>query len=132
MVIQVDSLLTTAPTKACRGCPNRPIIWLPKYAWPLSVGTVTPRIRPVSSAISVLFRCGQLATSGLWKEDEQFDLSARLNWVSPDEQWVGALYVTISPTPTTWWAAPRWWNPPASGAAVATPRMYGVELECHF
>jgi iron complex outermembrane receptor protein len=69
----------------------------------------------------------------LWLEDEQFDLSARVTWLSNDGKWVGAIYGNnltdenhiIGGTALVESAG-------VGGYAVAPPRMYGAELKYSF
>ena len=70
---------------------------------------------------------------GDWFEDKQFDLSARVTWVSRDENWVGAVYGTnltdedyiVGGTALTDASG-------LGGYVYNAPRMYGAELQYRF
>jgi len=71
--------------------------------------------------------------SGLWLEDEQLDISARLTWISTDEKWVGALYGTnLTEQDYIIGGSPLVESEGVGGSANALPRMYGVELQYQF
>jgi iron complex outermembrane receptor protein len=91
VVVQVDSCPNDRSDESLPRLPKQTYFLAGQYDWTLSLGTVTPRLQ--ASLKRDIEYCFDSAScrSGLWKEDEQFDLSARLNWVSPDEKWVGAL-----------------------------------------
>ena len=133
VVIQVDSCPNDRSDESLPRLPKQTYYLAAQYAWPLSVGTVTPRIQAsLKRDIEYCFDAAS-CTSGLWKEDEQFDLSARLNWVSPDEQWVGALYGNnLTDTHYMVGGTALVESSGVGGYSVATPRMYGVELEYRF
>lgn len=71
--------------------------------------------------------------SGLWFEDEQFELSARLTWISPDEHWVGSLYGTnLTDEQYIVGGTALVESEGVGGVAYAPSRMYGAELQYRF
>ena len=70
---------------------------------------------------------------GLWNEDEQFDLSARVTWISNDEKWRGAIYGTnLTDEDHMIGGSALSESAGVSGFVPAPPRMYGAELKYSF
>jgi len=104
-----------------------------EYAFETSLGTVIPRLQfSYKSDIDYCFDSAS-CRSGLWLEDEQLDLSARITWLSQDEKWVGALYGTnLTEENYIVGASALVESEGVGGFANATPRTYGMELQYRF
>lgn len=104
-----------------------------QYTVETGIGTFLPRIQ-ASWKMDMEF-CFDSAScrSGLWFEDEQFELSARLTWISRDENWVGSLYGTnLTDEEYIVGGTALVESEGVGGVAYAPPRMYGAELEYRF
>jgi len=72
-------------------------------------------------------------SNGQWSEDEQFDLSARITWVSADEHWVAALYGNNLTDEDYVTGATDFAEVFGTGGlGYAIPRTYGVEVQYNF
>lgn len=70
---------------------------------------------------------------GLWKEDEQFDLGARVTWLSEDEKWVGAIFGSnLTDEDYLVGGTALVESAGVGGYVPAAPRMYGAELKYSF
>jgi len=96
-------------------------------------GTFVPRIQgSLKKDIDYCFDSASCDT-GLWLQDEQYDLSARVSWMSNDGKWLGAIYGSnltdedhiIGGTALVESAG-------VGGVVAAAPRMYGAELKYSF
>ena len=71
--------------------------------------------------------------NGFWLEDEQFDLSARITWISKDEKWVGAVYGSnLTDEDYMIGGTALLESAGVGGYVVTAPRMYGAELKYSF
>ncbi len=104
-----------------------------QYTWDSPIGLITPRIQAmIKQDVEYCFDASSCA-SGLWLEDEQFDVGARINWISKDGKWTGALFGTnitnedylVGGAALVDAAGVGGWN-------AANPRMYGAELKYQF
>jgi iron complex outermembrane receptor protein len=104
-----------------------------QYSLETAAGTFIPRIQAsYKKDIDYCFDATSCET-GMWLEDEQFDLSARLTWISSDGNWIGAVYGSnlteetniVGGTALTESAG-------VGGYAYTAPRMYGAELKYSF
>jgi len=97
------------------------------------MGKVIPRVQlKHRSDIDFCFDSAS-CRSGRWLEDEQFDIGARLTWISRNEKWIGALYGTnLTEEDYIIGAGPLVESEGVGGFANAQPRMYGVELQYQF
>lgn len=104
-----------------------------QYSLETGFGLVMPRIQ-ASWKMDMEF-CFDSAScrSGLWFEDEQFDVSARVTWISPDERWVGAIFGTnLTDEDYVIGGIALVESAGVGGFAVVPPRMYGAELKYVF
>src|SRR5690625_3912336 len=68
--------------------------------------------------------------SGLWNTRKQFDLSARLTWLSLDEHWMAALYGSnLTKEKYVVGGTPLVDNVGYGGITFNPPRMYGAEVQ---
>ena len=104
-----------------------------QYLFDTPIGMVIPRIQAsLKEDVEYCFDASS-CKSGLWLEDEQFDLSARITWISTDGNWVGAIYGTnltdedymVGGTAIVDSQGSGGWN-------AAAPLMYGAELKYSF
>ena len=104
-----------------------------QYLFNTPIGLVIPRLQAsLKEDVEYCFDASS-CNSGLWLEDEQFDLSARITWVSTDGNWTGAVYGTnltdedyiVGGTAIVDSAGIGGWN-------AAAPPMYGAELKYSF
>ena len=104
-----------------------------QYHWETSVGLFMPRIQGSwKFDIEYCFESSSCVV-GDWLEDKQFELSARVTWVSSDEKWIGAIYGTnltdedyiVGGTALTDASG-------LGGYVYNAPRMYGAELQYRF
>lgn len=133
VVVEVDSCPNDRSDENLPRLPKQTYFVAAQYDWATSIGLITPRVQ--ASYKTDIDYCFDSAScrSGLWLEDEQFDLSARLNWVSPDEQWTGALYGNnLTDEDYIVGGTALVESSGIGGYASATPRMYGAELQYRF
>jgi iron complex outermembrane receptor protein len=104
-----------------------------QFSVPTSLGRFLPRVQ-ASWKMDLDF-CLDAAScnTGLWVEDKQFELSARITWISPDEKWTGAIYGTNLTDEENLVGGVALVESSGVGSyAFAPPRMYGAELQFHF
>ncbi|MEH6634644.1 MAG: TonB-dependent receptor [Halioglobus sp.] len=133
VVVQVDSCPNDRSNEKLPRLPKQSYYLAAQYSWNTSFGLVLPRIQ--GSYKTDLEYCFDSAScrSGLWLEDDQFDLSARLTWISLDEKWEAALYGTnLTDEDYLVGGTALVESSGVGGYAVATPRMYGAELQYRF
>jgi iron complex outermembrane receptor protein len=96
-------------------------------------GTFIPRVQAsLKKDIDYCFDATSCET-GLWLEDEQFDLSARVTWISSDGKWIGAIYGSnLTEEDHIIGGTALLESAGVGGIAVAPPRMYGAELKYSF
>jgi iron complex outermembrane receptor protein len=113
--------------------PDETYLIAAQYLWQTSAGLFMPRIQASwKKDIEFCFDSAS-CNSGLWLEEEQFDLSARVTWISNDERWEGAFYGTnLTEEDYVVGGAALVESEGVGGQAGATPRMYGVELKYLF
>jgi len=104
-----------------------------QYYMQTDFGMVIPRIQAsLKEDIDYCFDATSCDT-GLWLEDEQFDLSARITWISKDEKWVGAVYGRNLTDEDYMIGGTALLESAGVGGFVAVaPRMYGAELKYSF
>jgi iron complex outermembrane receptor protein len=104
-----------------------------QYNWDTSVGVFVPRLQAsLKQDIEFCFDSASCRT-GRWLEDEQFDLSARVTWISSNERWVGAVYGTnLTDETHIVGGTALVESQGVGGYAHAAPRMYGAEIEYRF
>tara|TARA_R110002110_G_scaffold205066_7_gene417287 strand:- start:443296 stop:445761 length:2466 start_codon:yes stop_codon:yes gene_type:complete len=131
--LQVDSCPNDRSDENLPRLPEETYLLAAEYAFDTAWGEFSPRIQ-MSWKFDIEY-CFDSAScrSGLWLEDEQFDLSARISWISEDEKWTGALYGTnLTEEDYTVGGAALVESQGVGGFANATPRMYGLELQYRF
>lgn len=131
--LQLDSCPNDRSNENLPRLPEHTLFFAADYTLDTPAGKVIPRVQlSYKSDIDFCFDSAS-CRSGLWLEDEQFDLSARLTWISRDEKWVGALYGTnLTEEDYIIGASPLVESEGVGGFANALPRMYGVELQYQF
>jgi len=132
-IVLVDSCPNDRSDENLPRLPEQSYLLAAEYSWQSPVGMVVPRIQ-ASWKLDIDF-CFDSAScrTGQWLEDEQFDLSARVTWISADEKWVGALYGTnLTDEDYLVGGTALIESSGVGGYAVATPRMYGAELKYQF
>jgi iron complex outermembrane receptor protein len=104
-----------------------------EYRLETAYGTFLPRIQySYKSDIDYCFDSAS-CRSGLWLEDNQQDLGARVTWLSRDEKWVGAVYGTnLTEQNYIVGGTALVESQGVGGFANATPRTYGIELQYKF
>jgi len=113
--------------------PEQTYYFAAEYTVETSFGAVMPRIQySYKSDIDYCFDAAS-CDSGLWLEDDQHDLSARITWISPDETWVGAIYGNnLTDEDYIVGGTALVESQGVGGYSVATPTTYGVELKYTF
>jgi len=98
-----------------------------------SYGVIVPRLQAsYKTDIEYCFDSASCRT-GMWNEDEQFDLSARVSWVSTDEKWNGAIFATnLTDEAYVVGGSALVESSGVGGYAYSTPRMYGAEISYSF
>lgn len=131
--LQVDSCPNDRSDENLPRLPKQTYYFAAEYRLETAIGQLIPRVQySWKSDIDYCFDSAS-CRSGLWLEDEQRDLSARLTWVSVDEKWVGALYGTnLTEEDYYVGGSALVESEGVGGFANATPRMYGVELQYKF
>jgi iron complex outermembrane recepter protein len=131
--LQVDSCPNDRSDENLPRLPEQTYYFAAEYALDSAIGRVLPRVQlSYKSDIDYCFDSAS-CRSGLFKEGAQFDLSARITWVSTDEKWVGALYGNNLTEEDYSVGGTALVESQGVGAfANATPRMYGVELQYQF
>jgi iron complex outermembrane receptor protein len=131
--LAVDSCPNDRSNENLPRLPEQTYYFAAEYTVETSFGAVMPRVQySYKSDIDYCFDAAS-CDSGLWLEDEQHDLSARITWISPDETWVGAIYGN-NLTDETYIVGGTALveSEGVGGYSVATPTTYGVELKYTF
>jgi iron complex outermembrane receptor protein len=131
--VQVDSCPNDRSDENLPRLPEQTYYLAAEYSFDTAIGTVAPRIQfSYKSDIDYCFDSAS-CRSGLWLEDEQRDLSARVTWISKDEKWVGAVYGNnLTDEDYIVGGSALVDSQGAGGYAAATPTTYGVELKYTF
>ncbi|WP_187276350.1 TonB-dependent receptor [Parahaliea maris] len=104
-----------------------------QYTLDTSLGTFMPRVQASWKMDMDFCFDSSSCQVGYWFEDEQFELSARLTWISPSERWVGSLYGTnLTDEEYLVGGTALVESEGVGGQAYAPPRMYGAELQYRF
>lgn len=132
-VLQVDDCPNDRSDENLPRLPEQTYYFAAEYTLDTSFGKVLPRVQvSYKSDVDYCFDSAS-CRSGLWLEEEQFDLSARITWLSNDEKWVGALYGTnLTEEDYIVGGSALVDSEGVGGFANATPRTYGVELQYRF
>ncbi len=104
-----------------------------QYTMETDLGTFIPRVQAsLKQDIDYCFDATSCRLGG-WLEDEQFDLSARLTWMSKDGKWLGSLYGSnLTEESHIIGGSALTESAGVGGYVAAPPRMYGVELQYSF
>jgi iron complex outermembrane receptor protein len=131
--IQVDSCPNDRSDENLPRLPEQTYYTAAEYRFDTDFGTVLPRIQfSYKSDVDFCFDSAS-CRSGLWLEEEQKDLSARVTWISTDEKWVGAVYGNnLTDEDHIIGASPLVDSQGVGGYAAAAPTTYGVELKYTF
>ena len=132
-IVQVDSCPKDRTSENLPRLPEETYFLAAQYNWETSVGTFIPRLQAsLKKDIDYCFD----ATScelGFWLEDEQFDLSGRVTWISRNDRWVGAIYGTnLTDEDYFVGGTALIESSGVGGRAFNAPRMYGAELKYSF
>lgn len=132
-VLQVDSCPNDRSSENLPRLAEQTYMLSLQYHWETPIGVITPRLQ-ASLKQDIEFCFDSLSCqTGLWLEDEQFDLSARIGWTSPDERWTAALYGSNLTDETYMVGGTALVESSGTGGyAVNPPRMYGLDLRYHF
>ena len=132
-IIEVDSCPNDRSNENLPRLPEQSYLLSAQYMLDTAWGTFTPRIQ-ASWKMDMEFCFDALScATGLWFEDEQFELSARLGWMSMDERWTAALFGTnLTDEAYINGGTALVESTGTGGIAVAPPRMYGAELQYRF
>ncbi|PLW81957.1 hypothetical protein CWI75_12740 [Kineobactrum sediminis] len=132
-ILQVDSCPNDRSSENLPRLAEQTYLLSAQYNWETAYGVITPRIQ-ASWKFDLEFCFDALScTTGLWNEDKQYELSARVGWVSPDERWSGSLFGTnLTDEEYLNGGTALVESSGIGGFAVAPPRMYGMELEYRF
>ncbi len=132
-VIQVDECPNDRSDENLPRLPEESYMLAVQYSWQSPFGLVEPRVQ-ASWKFDIDY-CFDSAScrSGLWLEDEQYDLSARVTWFSPDGDWTAALWGTNLTDEEYIIGGGALVESNGSGGIVANPpRMYGAEVQYRF
>jgi len=131
--IQIDSCPNDRSDENLPRLPEQTYYVAAEYTFDTSFGKVLPRIQfSYKSDVDYCFDSAS-CRSGLWLEDEQKDLSARITWLSQDEKWTAALYGNnLTDEDYIVGGTALVESEGVGGWSAATPRTYGVELQYTF
>jgi iron complex outermembrane receptor protein len=132
-VLQVDACPNDRSAENLPRLAKQSYLLSAQYNLETAYGTFSPRVQ-ASWKFDMEFCFDALScTTGLWLEDKQFELSARLGWVSRDERWVGSLFGTnLTNEDYINGGIALVESSGTGGFGVAPPRMYGAELQYRF
>lgn len=129
VIIDIDECPNDRSDENLPRLPQETYMLAVQYNWDSSVGMIQPRVQ-ASWKFDIEY-CFDSAScrSGLWLEDKQFDLSARVSWMSSDGRWSGALYGSnLTDEDYMIGGTALVESSGAGGIAVGPPRMYGAEI----
>ena len=132
-ILKIDTCPNDRSDENLPRLPEETYLVAAQYVWPSAVGMIMPRVQ-ASWKFDIDY-CFDSAScrSGRWLEDKQFDLSARVTWISLDERWEGALFGSnLTDEDYIVGASALVESEGVGGFAAATPRMYGAELKYLF
>lgn len=132
-VIQVDECPNDRSDENLPRLPEESYMLAVQYSWQTSWGLVEPRLQ-ASWKFDIDY-CFDSAScrSGLWLEDKQYDLSARVTWFSPDGNWTAALWGSNLTEEDYIIGGGALVESQGNGGIVANPpRMYGAEVQYRF
>jgi iron complex outermembrane receptor protein len=132
-VIQVDECPNDRSDENLPRLPEQSYFLAVQYSWDSPWGVVEPRIQSTwKFDIDYCFDSAS-CRSGLWLEDKQFDLSARITWFSADGNWTAALWGNNLTDEEYVIGGAALVESQGNGGWVSNPpRMYGAELQYRF
>ncbi|TDG15007.1 TonB-dependent receptor [Seongchinamella unica] len=132
-IIEVDECPNDRSDENLPRLPEETYMLAAQYNWESAIGLIQPRLQANwKFDIDYCFDSAS-CRSGLWLEDKQFDLNARIGWVSPQGKWEGALYGTnLTDEDYTIGGTALVESSGFGGYVPAAPRMYGLELQYNF
>jgi iron complex outermembrane receptor protein len=132
-LIEVDSCLIDRSDENLPRLPEETYMLAAQYMLDTSLGTFMPRIQGSwKFDIEYCFEPSSCDV-GYWLEDKQFDLSARVTWISANEKWIGAIYGTNLTDEDYFNGGTALTDASGLGGhAYSAPRMYGAELQYRF
>ncbi|MEH6585451.1 MAG: TonB-dependent receptor [Halioglobus sp.] len=133
VVVAVDECPNDRSDENLPRLPEETYMLAVQYDWDSNFGLVQPRLQ-ASWKFDIEY-CFDSAScrSGLWLEDEQFELSGRIGWVSPEGKWVGGLYGTnLTNEEYVIGGTALVESSGIGGFVPVAPRMYGLELQYNF
>ena len=132
-ILEIDTCPNDRSDENLPRLPEETYLVAARYVWTSAVGIIMPRVQ-ASWKFDIDY-CFDSAScrSGRWLEDKQFDLSARVTWISLDQRWEGALFGSnLTDEDYIVGASALVESEGVGGFAAATPRMYGAELKYLF
>ncbi|WP_279245967.1 TonB-dependent receptor [Candidatus Litorirhabdus singularis] len=104
-----------------------------QYTFNTGIGAIIPRLQAsLKKNVDYCFDSTSCVTE-LWLEDEQFDVSGRVTWISNDGKWIGSLYGTnLTDEDYVVGGTALLESAGVGGYAANAPRMYGAELKWSF
>ena len=132
-VLQVDSCANDRSDENLPRLPEETYLLAAQYTLETGMGLFLPRVQASwKKDIDYCFDSASCQNGG-WLEEEQFELSARVTWISSSEKWVGAIYGSnLTDEDYLVGGTALVESSGVGGIAVATPRMYGAELQYNF
>ncbi|MEP5567816.1 MAG: TonB-dependent receptor [Halioglobus sp.] len=132
-VIAVDECPNDRSDENLPRLPEETYMLAVQYDWDSGLGLFQPRLQASwKFDIDYCFDSASCRT-GLWLEDEQFELSGRIGWVSPQGQWSGALYGTnLTDEDYIIGGTALVESSGIGGYVPVAPRMYGLEMQYNF
>jgi iron complex outermembrane receptor protein len=132
-LIQVDSCPKDRSDENLPRLPEETYMLAAQYTLDTSFGLFIPRLQGSwKFDIEYCFEASSCEHGG-WLEDEQFELSGRVTWISHSERWVGAIYGTNLTDEDYIVGGTALTDATGVGShAYNPPRMYGAEIKYHF
>jgi iron complex outermembrane receptor protein len=132
-LIQVDQCANDRSNENLPRLPEETYFLALQYTLDTDWGMFVPRIQgSLKKDIDYCFDATSCDT-GMWLEDEQFDLSARVTWLSKDGNWVGAIWGSNLTDEDHLVGGTALVESAGVGGTTATaPLMYGAELKYSF
>ncbi len=132
-VVQVDVCPNDRSDENLPRVPEQTYLLAAQYTLDTALGSFSGRLQGSWKLdIDYCFDSTSCRT-GLWLEDEQFDLSARISWMSRNEQWTAAVFGSnLTDEDYIVGGTALIESSGVGGYAVAPPRFYGAELQYHF
>jgi iron complex outermembrane receptor protein len=132
-LVQMNSCLNDRSNENLPRLPEETYFLALQYTLDSEWGTFMPRIQgSLKKDVEYCFDSLSCDT-GLWLQDEQYDLSARVTWLSNDGKWVGAIWGRNLTDEDHLVGGTALVESAGVGGTTATaPLMYGAELQYSF